>query len=223
VRKRNILDIIKIIIACSLIIFSSLTAYAVPKETAAVKTVERTQALKAYKKKLKKSKVVVLPKGKWFSKSYDSRLIRYKNTKSSKVRFALANINNDDIPELILKDPRFGYAVFTYKKGKIICLKYGNSYDQPKSYYTGTGIFLEKAGSEGTPHTLIYYKMTGAKMKKVMDIFYIEAEPTYYEIGKKHVSELKFMKKLNGYKGDSVPEKIVFRKNTKANRKKYMK
>ena len=213
-KKRSILFMLMMLFACSLMVIPSGKTYAASA---------KSKAIKAYKKKLSKSTVAVFPKGLKVYDEFWEPPISYKSTKSSQVTFALAYITKDNVPELIIKDPKYGYASFTYKKGKVKRLQHWDNYDFPHGYYKKKGIFMNYASSEGTPHTDMYYKVTGSKAELVMDVFFDGNDPLEYKVNKKEVSASQFKKARKSYVGKTKLTKIKMRKNTKANRKKYMK
>ena len=183
----------------------------------------KVKAIKAYRKKLSKSSIAVFPKGTKLYDEFWEPPVSYTSTKSSQVTFATAYITKDNVPELIVRDPKYGYALFTYKKGKVKRLLYWDNYDYPYGYYKKKGIYLNYASSEGTPHTDVYYKVTTTKAEKVMDVFFDGNDPLYYKVRNTEVSASTFKKAKKSYIGKSKLTKIKMRKNTKANRKKYIK
>ena len=213
-KKRSILFMIMLLFACSLMVIPSRKTYAASA---------KSKAIKAYKKKLSKSTVAVFPKGLKVYDEFWEPPISYKSTKSSQVTFALAYITKDNVPELIIKDPKYGYALFTYKKGKVKRLQYCDNYDFPGGYYKKKGIYLGYASTEGSVGYDMYYKVTSSKVKRVMNVTFSDEESPRYEVNSKEVSASQFKKARKSYVGKTKLTKIKMRKNTKANRKKYMK
>lgn len=189
---------------------------------------KKSKALNAYKKKLSQSTVTVIPKGKRVI-TWDDKIVTYKSSKRANVKFALAYIDNDDVPELILQDTYYGYGVWVYTGGKVKCVHWGDSYDEPYGYYRKKGMYEDISHSEGTPFGKRFYKFKNNKMTfKLLKWVYCEGQPeAEYSIissGKeKYVSKATFKKKLKSYVGNTKVTKITMRKNTSSNRKKYLK
>lgn len=210
-----------------LILMLVLTAIpAMPGEAASTKS----KALSAYKKKLSASKVTVLPAGKKVI-DRDDRNVTYKSSKRANVKFAIAYINNDNVPELILEDEKYGYGVWTYRSGKVKCVHWGDTYYSPYGYYRKKGIYEDIAWSEGSPFTKCFYQFKNGKMTEKLNKFvYQEGEPEaeYYLISSssrysKEISKATFKKKLKSYVGSTNVTKLSLKHNTSSNRKKYLK
>lgn len=197
---------------------------AVPGEAASTKS----KALAAYKKKLSRSTVTVLPKGKKVI-DLDDNYVTYKSSKKSNVKFALAYIDNNNVPELILQDDHYGYGVWAYRHGKVTCVHWEDSYGAPYGYYRKKGIYEDIVYSEGTPFTKSFYKYKSGKMTlKLSKFVYCEGEPDaeYYTgsmLYGKEVSKSTFRKKLKSYVSSTKVTKFKMHKNTSKNRKKYLK
>ncbi len=65
--------------------------------------------------------------------------IKYKGSKGAKVSFALAYLDSDKIPELIVYDPSAGFAIYRYKNKGVVRVGYQLYYAVPKGYYKKTG------------------------------------------------------------------------------------
>lgn len=195
-----------------------------PGEAASTKS----KAIAAYKKKLSKSKVTVLPRGKKVLDINDN-YVTYRSSKKANVKFALAYIDNNNVPELILEDSHYGYGVWTYKGGKVTCVLWGDSYDEPYGYYRKKGIYEERSWTEGSPFYKIFYKYKNGKMTKKLTKFVYEVgepEAEYYFCTKPYytsVSKATFRKKLKSYVGSTKVTKFKLKKNNSSNRKKYLK
>ena len=101
----------------------------------------KQEAMKAYSRWLSGSKVQVMPKG--YEDLSDGTI--YTPTPASKTKFAIAYINNDSIPELVVRssDNHFE-SVLTYRNGKIVRVDY--TYELlgvMKGYYSKTGMFVD--------------------------------------------------------------------------------
>ena len=210
-----------------LILMLVLTAIpAMPGEAASTKS----RALSAYKKKLSASKVTVLPAGKKVQNRND-RYVTYRYSKRANVKFAIAYINNDNVPELILEDRHYGYGVWTYKSGKVKCVHWGDTYYSPYGYYRKKGIYEDISWSEGSPFTKCFYQFKNGKMTEKLNKFvYEEGRPDadYYQFSgssryPKEISKAVFKKKLKSYVGKTNVTKLSLKTNTSSNRKKYLK
>lgn len=210
-----------------LLAFAMVLALVPPVQGEAAST--KSKALSAYKKLLSKSTVAVLPKGKKVMDRNDD-YVTYKSSKRSNVKFAIAYIDNDNVPELILEDDYYGYGVWRYKSGKVQCVQWGDTYDEPYGYYKKKSIYVDTGYTEGTPFYRHYYSYKNGKMTKKLYwfVWYEDSDdpddstPEYY-IGKTQVSKSKFEKKLKSYVGSTKITKINLKKNNSANRKKYLK
>ena len=197
---------------------------AVPSEASA-----QSIALSKYRQLLSKSRVSVLPQGKQIF-SDDYRWVKYYSSDARYVKFSIAYIDNDDVPELILHDTRYGFGVWTYKGGYFRCLYWTDFYDFPIGYYKKKGIFRTNAGTEGSPFYREYYKLqTGKKAVEIQHQNCNEGEYGVvnwgFYIGKsqKKVSSSAFYKNLKKYVGSTKMTQIYMHNNTQANRKKYIK
>ena len=147
-----------------------------------------------------------------------------------KLKFAIAYINNDNVPELILEDKNYGYGVWAYKGGKVKCVLWGDTYYSPYGYYRKKGIYEDIAWSEGTPFTKCFYQFKNGKMTGKLHKFVYEQgrpEADYYQISSssrypKEISKAVFKKKLKSYVGNTKVTKLSLKSNTSSNRKKYL-
>jgi hypothetical protein len=112
----------------------------------------RQKALNAYKTMLSKSKVDIYGNGRYY-KAYNGTAEApgktYRPTASSKVQFATAYINNDTIPELIVRTKttsrQYLWAIYTYKNGRVVKVTTGGDYTEVLlGYYQRTGLFKRK-------------------------------------------------------------------------------
>ena len=215
-RKERTVKLLKrcLLLASVLMMMFSCTAFASPK----------SKAFKAYKKYLSKSKVYVMPKGyKWYTRDFtDYRAKTYKGTKASKVKFAFAYIDNDNVPELILTDAKWGSAIYKYMGGKVTCVDHVSFYDKYKGYYKKSGLIYRLHTSEGTPYTDNYEKLEGNVLNKVC---YIEHDseydpPMYHLTDWQEVSKAEFNAARAQAAGGKKYTKFKFYSNTAANRKK---
>lgn len=197
----------------------------------------KKKALKAYKAFLSKKTVTVIP-NKTVLAEDDGFTIRYKPTPAGKVRFAIAYLDNNSIPELLVLESSHKYdsgsqglGIFTWKNKKVVRVGYlvggagvAYSYFSPKSigYYNRRALMIQSDVSEGVYST--YYKLKNGKLK--MEIYkadyYGEVSygrgASYKELSRKQFNRL--IRRLT--KGKKM-KKLVFRANTPANRKSYLK
>lgn len=180
---------------------------------------KKTAALKAYNKFLSKSKI------NWGGTMY----------KSSSFRFKLKDLDGDKIPELLATCDDTcvadGYArIYTYRKGKVkevLTAGHGSFTFYPSKHmvcFSGA-----KAGNYWTN----WYRISNGKVKllaeeKGMDRVVdtdsddLEVVTNYkYYVNKKKVTKAKYTKYVSKLKGKEF--KMTYMKNTKQNRKKYLK
>ena len=207
-----------------MLVFTAIPA--MPGEAASTKS----KAMSAYKKKLSSSKLTVLPAGRKVMNRND-RYVTYRYSKRANVKFAIAYINNDNVPELILKDNYYGYGVWAYQNGRVKCVLWGDTYDDPYGYYRKKGIYEDIGWSEGSPFTKSFYQFKNGKMTEKLSKFVYQegqAEADYYMHSSSYrypreISKATFKKKLKSYVGSTHVTKISLKSNTSANRKKYLK
>lgn len=188
---------------------------AIPGEAAS----KKSKAIAAYKKILSQSTVAVVPK-----KVRSRRRIRtYAPAKAKNVRYSVAYIDNDSIPELILVDSSKGFfGIWTFKNGKMMNLDFF-LYDNPVGFYKKKGVFKtsHKSGND-------FYIITNGKSKEILFISKDKGKSSkqYYSYipkeGSKKISKSKFNKKLRGYVSSTKLTRFKMHKNTKSNRKKYL-
>lgn len=185
----------------------------------------RSRALAAYRKKLSGSTVTVLPKGKKLI-TKDLYYVSYKYSKRADVKFTIANIDRNNVPELVLEDPKYGYGVWTYRNGKVICLRWQDSYGVPYGYYKKKGIFEDLVHTVRKSVKKNFYYFKNGKMKQKWQKFQYEAgDAAYYNCTSpywKEMSRSSFNKKLKSYVGSSKLIRFKMHKNTSGNRKKYL-
>ena len=201
---------------------------------------QKQKAMNAYKKWLGHSKVSVLKKGQEiadYNGAYGGVEDRasYAPTKASKTEFAIAYINNDNIPELIVrtKDQRY-YSILTYRKGKVVRLKgtqEDGTYDTVKGYYKKTGVFFDARSADFGIDRQIYYKMYATKAKDKLEVWIFNKgskpskEYEYLTSSGKTVScdHSVFKEKLKKLTKGKKPTNLKYYKNTAKNRNKILK
>lgn len=218
----------------------------------------KKKALKAYSKMLSKKKLAILPVG--TKMLVGDGYVKYnKKSKLSNAYFAIAYIDNDSIPELVVtKKENYSWkwdgddfgtydfsllAIYTWKNGKVRRIAYegsGSMFNRPSfgGYYKNKGAYVIKWKPEGNEGIFqdYYYMMNGSK--KTAEILYYFHDTDYeydpdegdyygspdeYHVNRKRVSESQY---INAYKkatSGAVLTRVTFRKNTKKNRKKYLK
>lgn len=218
--ERNFLKhILGIIMALALVV---VMIPAIPGEAAST----RSRALAAYRKKLSGSTVTVLPKGKKLI-TKDLYYVSYKCSKRENVKFTIANIDNNNVPELVLEDPKYGYGIWTYRNGKVTCVRWEDSYGEPYGYYRKKGIFVNLWHGIWGPNEKNLYYLKNGKMKQkwkkfdggIGDAAYYTWTSPYW----KEISWSSFNRKRKVYVGSSKLIKFKMHKNTSGNRKKYLK
>ena len=195
----------------------------------------RQKALNAYKTMLSKSKVDIYGNGRYYN-AYNGTAEApgktYRPTASSKVQFATAYINNDTIPELIVRTKttsrQYLWAIYTYKSGKIVKVTTGGDYTEVLlGYYQRTGLFKRKfvtdvtceyhdkiSGKKAYPS---FYKVTFRRSGKSYRYCYVYVNGV--ERKKSYSAYCSALKKATGGKPF---KKFNYRQNTAANRKKYL-
>ena len=178
----------------------------------------KTKALKAYKKLLSAKNI------RWGTNSYEPT-VPAKNC-----QFALAYIDNDSVPELIVYNNKdvphmVGYGLlYTYRSGKVRLLGYINI-DNKLSYYKKKGVIVTSYVSGGTTYS--YFKLSKTKItnKLAIGIDVLTQKKSYYTVSNdifKKTSKSKFNKALKKLVGSKKKTTIKFRKNNASNRKKYI-
>lgn len=157
---------------------------------------------------------------------------------TSKCSFTLAYINNDNIPELVVTTHEVAHAVgygaiFTYKNGKVQGVANFNQDDSKFKYYKKKGVYISCYVMGGETHNYCKYPNSGSDC--VLATFYnngvrtdMKKGTTYYKANKYGVRTKtskstfsKILKKLVG--NNKKVAKVSLKKNTAANRKKYIK
>ena len=191
------------------------------------------KALKAYKKYLSKSKIMVLPKNTTLG-NYPAT--GYQGSKSSGVKFALAYLDKDNIPELFVVDYKLSnvFGVFSYIKGKVIRVGYSRLYEIPIAYYKGEEYFYSYGEPyfDGDDETYCYYKLYSNEDGIVLRYFHDTGNNRdnyyrWYGTPLSHpmvtISRETFNSLHEKYCGGKAPTKLKFFKNTAKNRKKRLK
>lgn len=178
---------------------------------------QKSKALKAYQNLLKKSSVT----------------LSGHKCKLSNAKFAVAYVDNNTVPELFLEtyykignNKLYVIALYTYKNGKatrvytsIAGLSYYKCY-----YYKKTGAFLSYF-SYGDYQDYYYYKISGTKSAKRLSKLLVQGTTatTYYGASGKKITKSTFNKRLKTLTKSKKATAMTLRKNTRANRTKYLK
>lgn len=198
------------VILCSLLVF-----FLIPHAHSYAKTTE-LQALDAYKALL------------------SGKTVKWGDTDSQipleKCSFALAYIDNNTVPELILQnigntDHAIGYGLlYTYKNNKVVCLGSLNMNDT-FYYYKKKGIYVDNYTGMGSSLDF-YNKLSGTKIstKLTKNKNYL-ADNTIaysYSTGSEEITKVQFKRKLQKLVGSKKKTVLRFYQNTSFNRSKYL-
>lgn len=154
---------------------------------------------------------------------------RYVSTK--KLLFALAYIDNNSIPELIVRagnktgfGQEFDTIIYTWRKGQVQRLTvdpFGEAY-QTKEYYKKTGVFIQPGVYGETMYIKLMQGKTKRKMFSYKDRLEGNGKTKYYGLHGKKVNRNVFNSQLRKLLKNKKKSKFVFHKNTVKNRKKYL-
>lgn len=188
----------------------------------------RQKALNAYGKWLSSSKVYILPKGTSYKPYSYSGTDKYKGTSSSQVRFALACIDNDSIPELLVYDSERCFGMFTYKSGKVVRISCDGWWNVADKYYKKQNMFTtSRTSASGIKSVKHYCRASGRYLCRFATYRYKSGAKHYAEFSlsgiRKNLKEAVFNARLAALTKGSTATKISYYKNTKANRKKVLK
>ena len=184
-------------------------------------------ALNAYSRWLSGSKVQVMPKG--YRDYNDGEL--FAPVSASNTQFAIAYINNDSIPELIVRtvDGHYG-SVLTYRNGKIVRLEYTDEViGMVYGYYSKTGMYLNRRKWPDSISKDSYKLMGAAGVKERFEIYTWKSgakEMFYYDRNGKSVTlrnHTEFRNKLLTFTKGKALTVYKFYRNTAANRKNILK
>ena len=195
----------------------------------------RQKALNAYKTMLSKPKVDIYGYGRGYSDYNGTGDVPdriYCPTASSKVQFATAYMNNDTIPELIVRTKvssrQYLWAIYTYKNGRVVKVTTGGDYTEILlGYYQRTGLFKRKYtkgftweyhnkinGTKAYPFaSKLTYRSSGKSCRK----YYIYVDGVRRD--KSYSAYCSAFKKAIGGKPF---KRFNYHQNSAANRKKYL-
>lgn len=183
----------------------------------------KTKALRAYRKLLSQTTI---------------KRDAYTTFKTKDCRFALAYIDNNSIPELIVYCSSTSHieckgALYTYRKGKLqyVC-KLMLDTRKRLGYYPKTGWFVDNTTYQGYG-TDEFYKLKSGKVKDDVEYFrsveyngknYTATGFSIVTNGKyQEVSATVFNRSLRYNTNNKSFKTFKFYKNTKSNRTKYLK
>ena len=196
---------------------------------------QKQKALNAYKRFLSKSKVNVLAPGTIWYKNF--RPMKYTPTNAAKVKFGIAYIDNDNIPEMVLlgKVNKYGkrddiFAIFTYRNGKVVRVKSGNyDYMRFAGYYSRTGtfkyLFYDDGGEAEHNYCMLRNGRTSEKIRKWVPGEWAASQGVkcnYYKrvsTKKVNITYSAFMRLYKSMTKSKKMSTVKFYKNTAANRR----
>ena len=192
-------------------------------------TSSKTAALKAYKNFLSQKETRV--------KIGYGNALNWKIKDMSKAKFDLIYLNDDDIPELVVKmngkriscpDEEEVTIMYTYNKKMVLfswsLFRRGRSYRTSFQYYPKTSVYMTIFDSKN--HYLSKRKKYNLSLGSIVSLgektngkYFIENEATK---SRDAVSEKTYKKMLKKYVGTTQRAKLKLKNNTKENRKKYI-
>lgn len=147
-----------------------------------------------------------------------------------KCSFALAYIDNNSVPELILQnlsstDHAIGYgSLYTHKNNKVVCLG-SLGLNDTFYYYKKKGIYVDNYTGMGISSDH-YNKLSDTKIytKLIMSKRYLadNSVACTYATKSDEISKAKFKKKLRKLVGSKKKTALTFYQNTSSNRLKYL-
>ena len=185
----------------------------------------RQQAMKAYKTWLGRNTVCVL--NGYYLTSFNSKK-KYSPDNASNVKFALASIDGDSIPELIIsvkKDNRPLFGILTYKNGRITRVYSSNGLTSFGGYFFKTGYF-NMTTSEPAYKKSLYCKLSGTSIKTMYYQSYkrkLGDLDMYYGTGGKLLSKSQYTNRVRSATQGKAKTALVLHQNTAANRNKFLK
>lgn len=183
---------------------------------------KKQKALTAYDKWLSQSTVYLMKKGGQYLSMKEGDVIKYAGTKSSAVKFSVAYLDNDSIPELIVLDSVDQlYCVLAYKNGKVVRVNSGEMATIPRKYFAKKGVLV--TSRSWSPKVVQYVcKASGKYFVKFQND--VKGCVEYFlSKSSKGISSAQLKTRLKVYTKGIKATKITYRKNTKASRKKYLK
>lgn len=199
----------------------AIGSFAAPAEAAS----QKTKAFKTYKKYLEQKEL----KAEYGQGLYDDTFA------SKNAYFAVAYIDNNSIPELLVKYTKDGNGgginnagqIRTYKNGKSYFINTLGDYKGMSRLYKKTGLILSVQSDEMGGYMAGYYKLPkgGTSIMKLKAIrgYDSKTKKSSYLTEKKEVNAKAYKVYVNKLKKGVKSTKIVWHKNTAKNRRKYLK
>lgn len=185
----------------------------------------RSKAFKAYRNYLSKSRVYIFPKGHKGSRwgyhrgSYGYYKAKYKGSPAKRLMFAIAYIDKDNIPELIVRDQDWGGTLYKYSGGKLRRVLQYDYYEGISAYYERKSVIVERHSTEGTPYYEYYGVLKSRKSMVFGSAEHFHTRPIYYLKGrKKAVSKKMFDRAIKSRVGGARRMEMKWYENTAANR-----
>ena len=188
----------------------------------------KQKALKAYNKMLSGGTVYILPKGVRYRSYTSGGTQKYTGTKSAKVRFSLAYIDGDSIPELVLCDNEYRFGFFSYRNGKVVRQYYDTWWNVGVQYYRNRSLFVTRRVPNAGISAVKYNGYTAGKYAVILAVYQYKTGPKHcsdHTLGQKakSITIESFRTKLAAHTAGAKPSKITYRANTKRNRGRYLK
>lgn len=189
----------------------------------------KQEALSAYNRWLSGAKVQVMPKGYLDYDEYNGKA--YTPTPASQTLFGIAYINNDSIPELVVKTADGRYeSVLTYRNGKIVRIDSTHRMlGTMKGYYSRTGMFLDERYWPDSISRSSYKVMGTAGVSERFEVYTFKRglkDYIYRTRDNKTVNlrnQTEFRKKILTFTKGKPLTLVKFYKDTAANRKNILK
>jgi hypothetical protein len=153
---------------------------------------------------------------------------KYTGTKSAKVRFSLAYIDGDSIPELVLCDNEYRFGFFSYRNGKVVRQYYDTWWNVGVQYYRNRSLFVTRRVPNAGISAVKYNGYTAGKYAVMLAVYQYKTGPKHcsdHTLGQKakSITIESFRAKLAAHTAGAKPSKITYRANTKRNRGRYLK
>lgn len=150
------------------------------------------------------------------------------------IKFSTIYLDNNTVPELLTLNGSYGVSLYTYKNGKVKHVGYLRSYywENKIKYYKKTGVLESVNIHYGLVHRG-YPKLSGTSLN--LSIYYTSemgsksssSKVKYYKVNSKgesvKISKSTFNSKKKKLTQGKKASKAKFYRNTKTNRKKYLK
>ena len=208
-----------------------LTLVIPPRIDSNAKSAQYNQAMKAYKTWLGRNTVRVIgtegPLKGYYLTNITSKT-KYSPDKASNVKFALANIDSDGIPELIIsvkKNNRPLFGILTFKNGRITRVYSSNGLTYFGGYFNGTG-YINMTSIESYCKKSLYCQLNGTSIKTMYYQSYkrkLGDLDMYYGTGGKLLSKSRYTKQVRSATQGKAKTTLVLHQNTAANRNKFLK